>query len=157
MDQVINDLLDEFLGRRTFQKNFVRKLFEIARKRAGVSWETRCLAILMAEHQILKLQPDNLEAFDYVFTQLNLKVDERISAETLKEGYSTTELRPFIREFQARLARLNRVHGKIRGRSTSESALREFVEASRNDCKLSARQIRWGLGSTSRLTPSGES
>ncbi len=132
-ESVSNDLLDEFLRHQTYQKNFFRKLINLVRKRVGVSWETRCLAILMAEHQILKLQPDNLEAFDYVFTQLNLKVE---AAEVLKEGYSTTELRPFIREFQARLARLNRVHTKIRGRRTSEDALREFIEVSRSDCKL---------------------
>src|SRR5690349_12642513 len=69
---VTSDLLDEFLSRRTFQKNFCRKLFNLARQRS-VAWETRCLAILMAEHQILKLRPEHLAAFDFVFTELHLK------------------------------------------------------------------------------------
>ncbi|MCI0590088.1 MAG: hypothetical protein L0Y67_00520, partial [Gammaproteobacteria bacterium] len=55
----------------------------------------------------------------------------------LREGFSTTELRPFIREFRTKLERLNRVHDKIRGKRTSDQALREFLELSRRDCKLS--------------------
>ena len=133
-----NDLLDEFLSRRTFQKDFCRKLFDLARQRSVV-WETRCLAILMAEHQILKLRPDNLAVFDFIFTELKLKapgLDHDLNPAVLKDGYSTTELRAFAVEFQRKLARLNRVHDRIRGRRTSAAALREFVELSRNECKL---------------------
>jgi hypothetical protein len=93
----------------------------------------------MAEHQILKLAPDNLEAFDQLFTQLNLKppgIGKELTPALLKDGYSTTELRPFICEFQRKLGRLDRVHRKIRGRQTSEAALRQFIEASRSECKL---------------------
>jgi hypothetical protein len=129
-------LLDEFLGHRAFQKSFCRKLIELARQRAGVAWETRCLAVLMLEHQVLKLSPDNLEAFEYLFAELKLKVEHGLSPAVLKEGYSTTELRPFISEFQRRLARLDRVHRQICGRKTSPAALDEFVEVSRSECKL---------------------
>jgi len=131
-------LLDEFLGHRAFQKSYCRKLIELARQRA-VRWETRCLAVLMLEHQVLKLRADNLEAFDFLFAELKLKapgVEHTISPALLKEGYSTTELRPFINEFQRRLARLDRVHRLIRGRKTSPAALDEFVEVSRSECKL---------------------
>jgi DUF971 family protein len=131
-------LLDEFLGQRGFQKSFCARLLELARQRR-VAWETRCLAMLMLEHQVLKLRPDNLEAFDYLFAELKLKapgVEHQLSAAVLKEGYSTTALRPFIDEFQRRLARLDRVHQKIRGRKTAAAALDEFVAASRSECKL---------------------
>jgi hypothetical protein len=90
----------------------------------------------MLEHQALKLRPDNLEAFDFLFAELKLKVRHGLSPALLKDGYSTTELRPFIDEFQRRLARLNRVHRQIRGRKTSPAALDEFVEVSRSECKL---------------------
>src|SRR5689334_1801846 len=130
------DLLDEFLGQRTFQKSFCAKLLDLARQRRA-PWETRCLAVLMLEHQVLELQPDNLAAFDYVFAELKLKASGvGLSPAVLKEGYSTTELRPFIIEFQRRLARLSRVHRKIRRRRTTPAALSEFVEASRSECKL---------------------
>jgi hypothetical protein len=93
----------------------------------------------MLEHQVLKLRTDDLNAFDYLFAELKLKapgVEHKLSPAVLKEGYSTTELRPFINEFQRRLARLNRVHRQIRGRKTSPAALDEFVEVSRSECKL---------------------
>jgi DUF971 family protein len=136
---VTNALLDEFLRQRTFQKSFCGKLISLARHRAGAAWETRCLAVLMLEHLVLKLSPDNLEAFDYLFTELKLKapgVEQSLSAALLKEGYSTTELRPFIVEFQQKLARLNRVHRRVRGSRTSQAALREFVELARVECRL---------------------
>src|SRR4029079_16130858 len=54
----------------------------------------------------------------------------------LKDGYSTTEQRRFTTEFQQRLARLDRVHRKIRGTYTADAALREFVAVARTECKL---------------------
>jgi len=134
-EQIFNDLLDEFLRHPKFQKSFCRKLLSVARQRA-VAWETRCLAILSAEHQILKLQPDDLDTFDWLFNELNLKTADALNPSLLKDGYSTTELRPFITEFQRRLARLDRVHRNIRGPSTPAAALREFVAVSRSECKL---------------------
>ena len=134
-DRVVNDLLNEFLRQRTYQKTFCLKLLNLARDRKA-GWGTRCLAILMAEHLVLKLESDDLESFDELFAQLNIKAAGGVKPSLLKEGYSTTALRPFIREFQGRLARLNRVHGRIRGTATSEDALRDFIEVSRTECKL---------------------
>ena len=131
-EQISNDLLDEFLRQRTFQKSFCRKLINLARQRA-VIWETRCLAVLMLEHQVLKLQPDDLDAFDWLFTELKLKTAGALNPSLLKDGYSTTEPRQFAKEFQQRLARLDRVHRKIHG---TNPALREFVAVSRSECKL---------------------
>lgn len=134
-EQISNDLLDEFLRQRTFQKSFCRKLVNLARQRR-VAWETRCLAVLMAEHQVLKLQPDDLDAFDWLFTELNLKTSGALKPSLLKDGYSTTEPRRFAKEFRQRLARLDRVHRKICGTNTADAALREFVAVSRSECKL---------------------
>jgi DUF971 family protein len=134
-EQISNDLLDEFLRQRTFQKSFCRKLINLAQQRR-VAWETRCLAVLMAEHQVLKLQPDDLDAFDWLFTELNLKTSGVLKPSLLKDGYSTTEPRPFANEFQQRLARLDRVHRKICGTNTPAAVLREFVAVSRSECKL---------------------
>ncbi|MGH8468523.1 MAG: hypothetical protein ACREVY_05955 [Gammaproteobacteria bacterium] len=95
----------------------------------------------MLEHQILRLQPDNLDHFDFLLTQLNLKqapgINQGIVSSVLREGFSTTDLYHFIPEFQRKLARLNRVHDKIRGSRTSAPALRDFIELSHRECKLS--------------------
>lgn len=132
------DLVDEFLAHRTYQHAFCLKLFELV-KDASLSWDVRRLAALMAEHQILKLQPDQLEEFDALFSELRLKrpgLHNALAPSVLREGYSTTELRVFIVEFRRRLARMERVHREIRGPKTSGNAIREFVELARRDCKL---------------------
>ena len=132
------DLVDEFLAHRTYQHAFCLKLFALG-KNPTLSWDDRRLATLMAEHQILKLQPDKLKEFDALFSELRLKrpgLHNPIAASVLKEGYSTTKLRGFIVEFLRRLARMERVHGTIRGRKTSSDAVHEFIEHSRRDCKL---------------------
>jgi hypothetical protein len=132
------DLVDEFLAHRTYQHAFCLKLFALG-KNPTLSWDVRRLATLMAEHQILKLQPDKLKEFDALFSELRLKrpgLSNPIAASVLKEGYSTTELRGFIVEFLRRLARAERVHRAMRGRKTSNDAVREFIEYSHRDCKL---------------------
>lgn len=136
-----HELFDELLRHRTFNKSFCQKLFALARQESGTSWEIRRLSCLMLEHQILKLDPADLNGFDFLFTNLNLKEasgsSQRIVGSVLSEGYSTTDVRDFIPEFQRKLERLNRVQQNIRGRKTPECALREFIELSRRDCKIS--------------------
>lgn len=135
------DLFDEFFRHRTYNKGFCLRLLTVARQRTSVPWEIRRLAVLMLEHQILKLHPDDLDDFDFLLTQLNLRplpaLDQGIVSSVLKEGYSTTDLRAFIPEFRRKLERLNRVHRQIRGRRTADAGLRDFVALSRSHCKLS--------------------
>jgi len=66
------DLVDEFLAHRTYQHAFCLKLLELGRN-PSASWDTRRMAILMAENQILQLQPDNVAEFDALFSELRLK------------------------------------------------------------------------------------
>ena len=134
-------LFEELLRHETYDRTFCLKLFEVAKQTGGAAWEIRRLAILMLEHQILKLDPANSKEFDFLFTQLNLKQpaapDAEIVSSVLKEGYSTTNLRRFSSEFRRKLERLNRVHEQIRGRRTSLNAMSDFIQLSRHDCKLS--------------------
>ena len=132
-------LIDEFLQYDAYDPHFCLKLIGVARQSTGVTWEIRRLAVLMIEHQILKLDPNNVDDFDCLLTQLNLKragLHVAMFSSVLKEGYSTIEPRRFIFEFRRRLGRLNRVHDKIRGLKTSKSALNDFIEVSRYDCNL---------------------
>jgi hypothetical protein len=140
------DLFDEFLQHTTYNQSFCLRLRTLARQSAGLSWDIRRLAVLMLEHQILKLPLDEIDEFDLLLTRFKLKpalgVNVSLVSSVLKEGYSTTELRRFIPEFRRKLERLNRVHDKIQGIKSSEIALRDFIELSRRDCKLSlARYI----------------
>jgi hypothetical protein len=133
-------LFDEFLRHEAYDESFCLRLLAVARRGAETHWELRRLAILMLEHQILRIPNDNPSDFDFILTQLKLKsapgLDREVVASVLREGYSTTNLRRFIPEFRRKLARLNRVHDKIKGRRTSDAALLDFIELSRQDCKL---------------------
>ena len=132
------DLVDEFLAHRTYHHAFCLKLFELA-KNPSASWDVRRLATLMAEHQILKLEPDQLTEFDVLLSELRLKrpgLRNPIAASVLKEGYSTTEFRAFVVEFLRRLARADRVHRRICGTKKRDEDVREFIEYSRRDCRL---------------------
>ena len=131
-------LVEEFLALRTYQRAFCLKLFELG-KNPSVSWDVRRLATLMAENQILKLQPEKLNEFDALFSELRLKspgLHNAIVSSVLKEGYSTTKLGGFVVEFLGRLARNDRVHRNICAEKTSTRAVDEFIEYARRDCRL---------------------
>jgi hypothetical protein len=120
------------------QKDLCLKLISVA-KDSSTPWESRRFATLLAEHQILKLRADDLETFDAIFVALNLKqpgLERSITTAVLKEGYSTTELRGFISEFQRKLSRLNRVHRKLHMKKANDVCVRELRELSRRECKL---------------------
>lgn len=150
-------LVNNFLGHTSYQRQFCLELMEIARDDGSFSWELRRLAILMLEHQILKLPVEDVAEFGFLFTELGLQdadgSDGNVHGALVKEGYSTTQIAGFVREFNVRLSRLNRVHTGIRGKWTSRGALRDFIQASRVDCKLSlARYLLTSGEVVSRIT-----
>jgi hypothetical protein len=134
------DLFDEFLRQFTWDESFCLKLVAFAEQRTGLSWEIRRLAILMLEHQILKLHPDDLDGFDFLLNRIHLKqapgFDQAVVSSVLKEGYTTTELRAFIPQFRCRLGRLTRIHDRIKVEKTPDAAIHDFIELSRCECKL---------------------
>jgi len=131
-------LFAELIEQETYDRSFCLKLFEVANEAGGAAWEIRRLAILMLEHQILKLDPANSKEFDFLFTQLNLKQSPlSIARSVLKEGYTTTEVPGFTSEFRRKLERHNHVHEQIRGPRTELNAVYDFIQLARHDCKLS--------------------
>ena len=134
-----HELFREFLRRHPYSANFCASLLDLARQPKG-SWDLRRLAVLMLEHQILKLDSDDLVSFDSLLTQLGLKepgLSQALANSVLSEGYSSTILSDFVVEFRRKLARHDRIHRNIRGARTSIAAVREFIELSRRECKLS--------------------
>lgn len=133
-------LFAELLRHETYDRNFCLRLFEVAKQTDGAAWEIRRLAILMLEHQILKLDPANAKEFDFLFTQLNLKQSplskSQIAGDVLKHGYTTTDVRRFTSEFRRKLARHRRVHEQIRGPRPPPNAVNNFIHLARHDCQL---------------------
>lgn len=120
-------------------KDFCLELISLARQ-TNVPWDTRRLATLLAEQQILKLRPDDLEAFDEILVALRLKQpgsERGVTPDVLKEGYTTTELRGFVVELQRKLSRFERVHRPMRVQNIDAAAVRDFIALARHDCKLS--------------------
>ena len=131
------NLCVQLLRLTTYDHDFCVKLLALARQ-ANAPWGVRRLAVLMLEHQIRKLDQDDLIEFDFLLESLNLReTSGKITKAVLREGYSNTNPRHFVAELQRKLARLDRVHNKINGTKTSEPALREFFKLSCDDCKLS--------------------
>jgi len=131
-------LLEKFLSCETYNKTFCKELIQIARGKNDASWELRRLAVLMLEHQILKIPARSLNDFDFILTELNLKKQTGVlSSSLLKEGFTSTNLRRFLPELRRKLEKLEYVHARIEGWQTSPEALGDFLELSRQDCKLS--------------------
>src|SRR5262249_43653718 len=128
----------DFFRRAGYNREAVLRFAEVARGRRADPWPVRRLAILMLENKILKLSVDNLSEFDFLFTEvLRIKDDQGLGEAVIKEGYSNNEFGPFIIEFHRRLARLNRIHRKMSNSRISEAGLRDFINLSGRDCKLS--------------------
>jgi hypothetical protein len=142
-------LFDEFLPRRDYSRGFALKLIDVAGRGAGATWETRRLAALMLENQLLKLGPGDTEEYDLLFVRLGLKASPgkgcEINGSVLKEGYTTTHLCRFILEFRRRLERQQRVHDKLAGR-TSRGAVRDFIALSRCDCLITVARYLFKPG-----------
>src|SRR5262249_40614617 len=136
------DLFEDFLRHETYERDFVLRLIAFIKRRFGAHWELKRAALLMLENQLLKLDPADLREYEFVFDRLNLKQingarTKSVIRRLLNEGYSTTDLQPFVEQFRRRLERLNRIHQRIKGRRTSATSLREFIRLARRDCKLS--------------------
>ena len=133
------DLFEEFLRRDSYSRDFALSLLARAAPGSGLPWETRRLAVLMLENQLLKLAPDDAGEWNLLLTRLGLKTSNgpAVRASVLKEGYTTTEPRGFVAELRRRLARLERVHERACAPAVSRDALLDFASLSRRECKLS--------------------
>ena len=133
-------LVQQFLHAGAYNRQFALLLIEVARGRAGDSWEIRRLAALMLQEHILKLDVENISEFRFIFEELRLKkvrgLKTVMSGSVLKEGYSTRDVRGFIVEFRKRLGRPYSTVRLDRKDLLDIDELRNFVHCSRQECKL---------------------
>jgi hypothetical protein len=136
--QVI-ELIEGLLNHESYDSGFCKKLISIGKQRSGIPWNLRRVATLALENQVLKIDPEDLDEFDSLLVQLNLKqrgLKNPLLKSVLKEGYSSTDIRRFVPEFRRRLERLAWLHDRITGLQTSHAVLRDFISLSRQHCKL---------------------
>jgi hypothetical protein len=133
------ELIDGLLSYESYDHGFCKKLISICKQRTGLPWNLRRIATLVLENQVLKIDPEDLDTFDWLFVQLDLKQPRRknpLNKSVLKEGYTSTDIRRFVPEFRRRLERLAWIHDRIEGKQTSHAVLRDFFSVSRQHCKL---------------------
>ena len=125
---------------REFDRRIAQQLMDAARGFSGAAWAERRLAVLLLENRILRISPDDLAEFDFIFVQLGLKpkggADVSLLPSLLNEGHSSTTLTEFAVEFRRRVGRLNRVHERIDVGVPSCEAWRYLLRTSREACKL---------------------
>src|SRR5215468_3329828 len=131
-------LLQVFCATKGHFRHTAHILLSSAKGQSGESWNERCLAVLLLESHLLRLEPNRIEEFDVILTALGLKAQTgeeiRLNASVLEEGFSTRDLRGFSSELCRRLRRLNRVHESIRHADCERFAWEYFV---RSSCDLS--------------------
>lgn len=119
----------ELLAGGRYRRPFALALLAAARGEGGDSWEARCLAALMLQHQVLRVPARSWEEQRIMLRALGLPSDP-------KEGFSSAEPRRLFAELRRKLARAERVLQRLRGRRTSLAAWRGLVALSRQECKL---------------------
>jgi hypothetical protein len=137
-DRRVLHLFQQFIAYATYDRSFALSLIDVAKGRAGDSWEVRRLAALMLQQHLLPLRAGDTQEFRIVFERLALVVDGEgnLPSRVLEEGYSCRELRGFIREFRRRLTRPRcAVRPGDPGPITGED-IRAFARQSRQECKL---------------------
>lgn len=135
----IFDLIDGLVSHDSYDQSFCRKLISICKQRTGLPWNLRRIATLVLENQVLKIDPKDLDTFDSLLVQLDLKqrgLKNPVNRSVLKEGYTATDIRRFVPELRRRLSRLAWLHDRIEGNETSHAVLRDFFSVSRQHCKL---------------------
>jgi hypothetical protein len=133
-------LIDQFVHAADYDRGFAVLLMEVARGRQFDSWELRRLAALVLQRHLLKLDVDDTSEFRFVLEQLGIRTDvgskTQLPASVLKEGYSSTDLKRFIREFRQRLERPRFKVNPARHNVSNAGLLRAFLYHSLQDCKL---------------------
>ncbi len=140
-ERLAEELLAEFLGRRSYDRGFASRLVGVAGARGcATSWPLRRLAVLMLESQMLALPPGETDELGRV---LQAVADDPASGlsfppspSVLAEGYGTAEWPGFAAELRARMGRNQRVHRRLRGYDTPPDSLLDFIEIARQECKL---------------------
>ncbi len=126
--------------RRAYQRGFAQRLVAVAKGKRGDDWEVRCLAAVLLQHHFLCLPSEEIVEHSHLLQELGIKSNNLVRGPVddlvLKDGYSTTKLIPFVREFQRRLARRAWLHDDLRRERPSEGAWATLFLLCREECTI---------------------
>ena len=107
-------LLQSVFAGQGYERTTALKLVNAGRGRAAEPWKLRCLAVLLLEHYLLRLSPENLNEHKFLFDRLGIKMStSRARKELLKQGYTRPKLKGFVTELRNRLARMDHLYTPI--------------------------------------------
>lgn len=139
--------MEAVLNSRGYSRDVAMMLLEAARSGSPHAWHERCLATLLFENQLLKIDAADLAEYGLLFAELDLIVEAGgqppVLSSVLDDGFSSTELAVFIRELRARLDRLGRVHRRIEASPETEETRQYLARVANEPTKLTV--ARWIL------------
>jgi hypothetical protein len=142
-ESLARDIFEEFLGRQSYERAFATRLVKVAAARVDgspPSWPLRCAAVLMLETQLCAEPVRDDGELDFILRCIADTVPGGLTyppgPSVLAEGYSTSQRATFLAELRARLSRLERIHQRIRHPGRNPDALRDFLDVSRQECRL---------------------
>lgn len=119
-------LVARWLGGEAESESWIDELLAVARGVGGASWSLRLLAVLLLEHALLALPPDDLDGHRRLFARLGV-----IAPDT------EADFAAFLTAQRRKLQRLERMHRGIAGLRTSAAALGDFLHLAGQGSKLS--------------------
>jgi hypothetical protein len=140
-ERLAEELVREFLDRPSYDRDFAGRLVAVAGARGcAPSWPVRRLAVLMLEAQLLALPAGDAGEWGRVLRAIAADPASGLEfppgRSVLDEGYSTAAWPGFTAELRARMGRHERIHRRLRGAERDPDALVDFLDLSRQECKL---------------------
>lgn len=137
--------MEAALNSRSYSRDVAMMLLEAARSGSPHTWHERCLATLLLESQLLKIEPTDATEYQFLLAELGLMSEAgeqpRLLGSVLEEGFSSTEVGVFVRELRSRLGRLDRVHRRIEANRDAEETRRYLARVANEPSKLTL--ARW--------------
>lgn len=127
-----------FFSLDRYDRRFAAELVSLGRGHGGASWNLRLLSAMMLADQCLRLTADAVVELSFLFGSLGLLAPgaRAVSADVLRQGYTSAALPVFCAEFLRHLNRLERIHRGLCGFRTTAEAWDDFIVVSRDPCKV---------------------
>jgi hypothetical protein len=137
--------MEAALNSHGYSRDVAMMLLAAARSGSPHTWHERCVATLLFENQLLKMDAADSAEYGFFFAELGLMGEggeqPRVLNSVLEEGFSSMELGVFIRELRDRLGLLERVHRRVEMSPETEETRRYLARVANEPTKLTL--ARW--------------
>lgn len=128
--------IERVVNQRAYSHTLALELLALARGATGAGWWERHLSALLLEHLALKIPEGQVDAWRRLLDGLGQMENGHLRTSVLQEGFTTTELAPFTREFARYLARNEALHRQLEQARSPSLAVRRLLHLSRQSCRV---------------------